>query len=179
MTDELESQRRALASEIEQLRIQRDELKAGGKPDDDEAQLRAVKAEREHVKAERRRIADVTDQRETDRGRASRVGEYGVDHAVQEALERQRIADHTAGQDRHLATINGSIEKSAVALEDLARELGAMQQARAKETAVTEALAKALQEQAEGGLTSKRLYISVIAIVLPMILTLIVVIAKG
>ncbi|MGO9903473.1 MAG: hypothetical protein ACLP0J_28180 [Solirubrobacteraceae bacterium] len=183
MTDELEQERRALASEIEHLRIQRDELAAkaanGTTAVDPEAELRAVKAERERVKAERERIADATDQRQADLGRSARGGEYGVDHAVAAALERQRIADHTAGQDEHLATINGSIRDTAKALEDLAAQFAAAAAAqRVKETAVAQALADALKEQQEGGLTKKRLYISVVAIVLPMLLVLALTIFK-
>ena len=181
MTDELESQRRALASEIEQLRVQRDELKADGKPSDDDAELEAVKAERERVRTERQRISDATDQREADRGRGARVheSEYGVDHAVAAALERQRIADHTQDQDEHLASIDGSIADTVKALEDLGRQFATAAAQRVKELAVAEALAKALKDQQEGGLTSKRLYISVVAIVTPIVVTLLLVIFKG
>jgi vacuolar-type H+-ATPase subunit H len=184
VTDELESQRRALASEIEQLRIQRDRLEADIKPVDRDAELEAVKAqreqirsEREQIRSERERIATATDQRIADQGRSAR-GDV-LDLAVQTALERQRIAGHTAEQDRHLTAIDGSIDRSAAAMAALAVELGAMKEARAKETAVSEALAKVLAEQREGGLTSKRLYISVIAIVLPIVVTLVVVLVKG
>jgi hypothetical protein len=182
MTDELEQERRALASEIEHLRIQRDELAAkaaNGTPAvDPDAELRAVKAERERVKAERERIAEATDQRQADLGRSARGGEYGVDHAVASALERQRIADHTAEQDRHLAKINGSIADTAHALEDLVGQFATAAAQRVKETAVAQALADALKEQQEGGLTKKRLYISVVAIVLPMLLVLALTIFK-
>jgi hypothetical protein len=177
MTRELEDQRQALAAEVEHLRIQRDEMKASGQVVDEVAELAAVKIERAHIKAERERIATVTDQRIADQGRSAR-GDV-LDLAVATALERQRIADHTAEQDAHLAMINGSIEKSAKALEALVGELAAMKQAREKETAVAEALAQALKDQAEGGLTTKRLYISVAALVVPLLATLLVVIFKG
>lgn len=184
MTDELEAQRKALASEIEQLRIERDGLRAGGRPADEQGELRSVQIEREHIRgererirSERERIATATDQRVADQGRSAR-GDV-LDLAVATALERQRIAGHTQDQDEHLAAIDGSIEKSAIAMQALAVELSAMKEARAKETAVSEALAKVLAEQREGGLTSKRLYISVIAIVLPILVTLLVVLVKG
>jgi hypothetical protein len=176
MTDELERERKALAAEIEHLRLARDEMVAKGKEEDGEAeQLRKVRVERRRVNAGRKRIAE-----------AAKDPDLELNSAVALALERQRIADHTAEQDAHLKVIDGSIEKSALAIEDLGRQFAAAAGQRSRELAVAEALATAFEdqqkefkEQREGGITTKRLYISVIAIILPMLLTLLVVVFKG
>jgi hypothetical protein len=175
MTEELEQQRSALASEIEHLRIQRDKLREGGVGDTNAEMLRHVKAEREHVRAERDRISTV-DQRESDQGRG---GRGDIKQAVDTALERQRIASHTEDQDAHLAAINGSIEKSATALQALSKQLKGIEEARREEMLVAEKLAAALEKQAQGGLTRTRLYISVAAIVCSPIVTLLILLLKG
>jgi hypothetical protein len=176
MTDELQQERKALAAEIEHLRTERDRLRAVGMAGDSNAELlRQVKSEREHVRSERDRIS-TTDQRENDLGRASRSD---VRQAVDTALERQRIASHTEDQDAHLAAINGSIEKSARALEDLAAQLKAIEAARHDELLVADKLAAALETQVQGGLTRRRLYISVAAIVASPLVTLLILLVKG
>lgn len=174
MTDELESQRKALASEIEHLRIQRDQLTAQLPSTDHEAELlRQAKAEHDFAQSERDRIEALIGA-----GPVLKAPDGDVGSAVSAALERQRIADHTAEQDNHLAGINGSVRDTAKALAELVAEVAEMKEARAKETAVSEALAAALVEQREHGLTARRLYISVFAILLPMLLVLALTIFK-
>ena len=101
--------------------------------------------------------------------RLHQLDDAALRNAEAQGRERQRIADHTQEQDDHLDRINGSIEKSAVAIESLTAHLEAVEEARHAEMLVAAALADAFKKQAEGGLTKARLYISVIVIFVPLI----------
>lgn len=130
----------------------------------------ALAAEIEHLRTERDRLAKQA---------SSAVSSSTVSETVELALERERIAAHTRGQDAHLLAINGSIERYAKAIEHLAARLKAIEIARHEETLVANKLAEAVRSQAEGGLTRKRLYISVVTIVVPLLAVLLATVLKS